>query len=94
LNNGCSSQRCWCRQRELALARAPSCRCGEYLLAPALPPGGLDLDRWLQGLALTMLDQALLQSGGNKARAARLLGLNRTTLVERLKRFAHPGSST
>jgi DNA-binding protein Fis len=32
-------------------------------------------------------------SGGVKARAAQLLGLNRTTLVEKLKRFDLPAGT-
>jgi len=71
--------------------RAPWCRCGEILLAPALPPGGIDLERWLDGLHRSMVDQALDRAAGNKAEAARLLGLERTTLVERLKRWARAG---
>lgn len=73
--------------------RAPWCQCGQLIVVPALPVGGIELDRWLEGLAWSMLDQALERSGGNKAEAARLLGLNRTTLVERLKRVRHPGSA-
>lgn len=85
----CCNQRCECRAR----ARAPWCRCGEPVLVPVLPPGGLELDRWLEMLAWSMLDQAIEHTAGNKARAARLLGLNRTTLVERLKRYGHPAAA-
>lgn len=51
-----------------------------------LPKRGLDLPRVLARLERLFLDQALERAGGNKQRAARLLGLNRTTLVEKLKR--------
>jgi sigma-54 specific flagellar transcriptional regulator A len=33
-----------------------------------------------------MIAEALVRTGGNKNRAAELLGLNRTTLVEKLRR--------
>lgn len=82
--------RCQCSETAAERARAPWCACGELLLAPRLPPGGIDLDRWLDGLIWSMLDQALDQAGGNKAQAARLLRINRTTLIERLKRYGHP----
>lgn len=72
--------------------RAASCTCGAPLLAPLLPPDGVDLDRWLDGLAWSMIDQAIERTGGNRAQAARLLGLERTTLVERLKRGARTGA--
>lgn len=73
--------------------RVPWCTCGQHVLSPALPPGGIDLQRWLDGLAWSMIDQALERAGGNKAQAARLLGLERTTLVMRLKRPGCPGSA-
>ncbi|HEU4582679.1 MAG TPA: helix-turn-helix domain-containing protein [Polyangiaceae bacterium] len=62
------------------------------MLAPELPRAGLDLDRWLERAAWSLIDQAMEMTGGNKNQAARLLGLNRTTLVERLKRYRHPSS--
>ncbi len=51
-----------------------------------LPAEGLDLRRTLEALENTLLQQALDRTGWNKQRAAALLGLNRTTLVEMLKR--------
>ena len=50
-----------------------------------LPPGGLDLDALLSGIELTLLQQALERAGGNKNRAAQMLGLKRTTLSAKLK---------
>ncbi len=50
-----------------------------------LPPGGLDLDALLSGIELNLLQQALERSGGNKNRAAQMLGLKRTTLSAKLK---------
>ena len=34
----------------------------------------------------SMIKQALVASGGNKNKAAKILGLNRTTLVEKLRK--------
>ncbi len=33
-----------------------------------------------------LIRQALVQTGGNKNRAAQLIGLNRTTLLEKIKK--------
>jgi DNA-binding NtrC family response regulator len=52
-----------------------------------LPDEGLDLDAYLRQVERRLIHQALEKSGGNKHRAAQLLGLKRTTLVEKLKRL-------
>ena len=46
----------------------------------------LDLPTMLRELENAYLDAALEQTGGNKKEAARLLGMGRTTLVEKLRR--------
>jgi DNA-binding NtrC family response regulator len=51
-----------------------------------LPPEGLDLRQTLQELEAAMIRQALMTTDGNKNKAAKLLGLNRTTLVEKLRK--------
>jgi DNA-binding NtrC family response regulator len=51
-----------------------------------LPPQGVDLRLLLARLEDRLIGQALQRTGGNKNRAAGLLGLNRTTLVEKLRR--------
>jgi len=51
-----------------------------------LPPNGIDLRLLLAQLEERLIDQALQRTGGNKNRAAELLGMNRTTLVEKLRR--------
>jgi DNA-binding NtrC family response regulator len=51
-----------------------------------LPPSGVDLRLLLAQLEERFIDQALQRTGGNKNRAAELLGMNRTTLVEKLRR--------
>jgi DNA-binding NtrC family response regulator len=59
----------------------------ESLLSHELPVTGCDLRSTLAALESRLISQALSRAGGNKNRAASLLGLNRTTLVEKLKRL-------
>jgi two-component system response regulator HydG len=51
-----------------------------------LPSHGLDLRMLLTQLEDRLIGQAMARTGGNKNRAAELLGMNRTTLVEKLRR--------
>ena len=51
-----------------------------------LPEDGTDLRAMLEAVEARMIGEALERTGGNKNRAAELLGLNRTTLVEKLRR--------
>jgi len=53
---------------------------------PTLPEDGTDLRAMLEAVEDRMIGEALERTGGNKNRAAELLGLNRTTLVEKLRR--------
>ena len=48
----------------------------------------LDLRSALENLEREMIDRALQKAGGNRTEAAALLGLNRTTLVEKLRKYA------
>ena len=57
---------------------------------PSLAETGLDLEQTLEQTERRLIDEALRRSDGNKAQAARLLGINRTTLVEKLKRRPPP----
>ncbi len=52
-----------------------------------VPSEGMDMAEALSKLETNLLKQALQKADGNKAQAARLLGLNRTTLVEKVKRL-------
>lgn len=52
-----------------------------------LPEQGLDINATLERIEVQLTQDALKRSGGNKAKAAELLGLKRTTLIERLKRL-------
>jgi len=51
-----------------------------------LPAEGIDLRQAVAELEHTLIEQALARTGGNRNAAAQLLGLNRTTLVEKLRR--------
>ena len=52
----------------------------------SLPPGGVDLDGFLENIENGFIQQALQRSRGNKTLAAGLLNLNRTTFIERLRK--------
>ena len=51
-----------------------------------LPPEGIDLKSYLSKIENSLIDQALKITGGNKMQAALLLGINRTTLTEKIKK--------
>jgi DNA-binding NtrC family response regulator len=58
------------------------------LLSPVtLPEDGIDLDAFIAGVERELIQRSLERTGGNKGRAAKLLNLKRTTLVEKLKRI-------
>jgi len=48
---------------------------------------GIDLVATVSDIEQKLISQAMEMSGGVKARAAQLLGINRTTLVEKMKRY-------
>ncbi len=52
-----------------------------------LPEGGIDLQEYVSNIERALIHQSLERAGGNKGRAAQLLNLKRTTLVEKLKRL-------
>ncbi|RLA62520.1 MAG: hypothetical protein DRQ88_07645 [Epsilonproteobacteria bacterium] len=51
-----------------------------------LPETGIDLRQLLRDIEDSLIKQALDKTGGNKNRASKLLQINRTTLVEKLKK--------
>jgi len=54
---------------------------------PQIPPGGLDLKSYISEMEMTLIRQALEESGGVVAHAAKLLGLRRTTLAEKMRKY-------
>jgi transcriptional regulator with PAS, ATPase and Fis domain len=55
-------------------------------LSNQLPHEGIDLNRYMEDLETILIQQALEKTNNNKSQASKLLGLNRTTLVEKLKK--------
>jgi len=67
----------------------PARVCGlgqEKRISPRLPDTGTDLRAAVENFENQLIRQALERTNWNKKQAAQLLGLNRTTLVEMLKR--------
>ena len=58
----------------------------ESIAQGLLPESGLKLTKYIEDLENALIMQALERTGHNKNQAAKLLGLNRTTLVERIKK--------
>ena len=51
-----------------------------------LPEDGIDLRAAVEAFEMSLIEQALARTGGNKNQASILLGMNRTTLVEKLRK--------
>jgi DNA-binding NtrC family response regulator len=52
-----------------------------------MPEGGVNFDAVVTKVERDLLLQSLAKAGGNKMRAAQMLGMKRTTFVEKLKRL-------
>ena len=59
----------------------------DHLPALHIPEEGLDLTQAIAHIERQLIQQAMDKSRGIKARAASLLNINRTTLVEKIKRY-------
>jgi sigma-54 dependent transcriptional regulator, flagellar regulatory protein len=57
-------------------------------------PEGFDLRNYLETLEQRLIVRALDEANGTVAHAARLLGLRRTTLVEKLRKYSLTGADT
>jgi DNA-binding NtrC family response regulator len=53
------------------------------------PDAGLDLPAYLARIERDLIQRSLERTGGNRNKAAELLRIKRTTLVEKLKRLEH-----
>ena len=51
------------------------------------PDEGVDFERYISNVELSLIKQSLERTQGNKRQAAKLLNLKRTTLIEKLKRL-------
>lgn len=76
----------WCSECRAFVGAVLGAPRAPALASPLLPAEGMNLPGYLDTVERSFIQQALDRSGGNRARAARLLGMNRTTLVEKLKR--------
>lgn len=57
---------------------------------PTLPMEGVNLKDMISDIEISMIRQALNQSNGVVAKAAEALGLRRTTLIEKMKKYGIP----
>jgi sigma-54 specific flagellar transcriptional regulator A len=57
-------------------------------------PHEFDLRNYLESLEQRLIERAMRAANGTVAQAARLLGLRRTTLVEKLRKYSLTGSDT
>jgi sigma-54 specific flagellar transcriptional regulator A len=60
---------------------------GSFNAPKSLPPEGVNLKELLAELEVTMINQALDAQEGIVARAADMLGMRRTTLVEKMRKY-------
>jgi sigma-54 specific flagellar transcriptional regulator A len=85
-------------ERLAILCQDRTVECGDlparYSSVPAardqqveFPPEGLDLKDHLAGIEIRMIRRAMDETNGTIAKAARLLRLQRTTLVEKLRKY-------
>jgi sigma-54 specific flagellar transcriptional regulator A len=64
----------------------PTRRGSDPRFPRVLPDAGIDLFNCIDSYQTNLIRQALARTAGNRNRAAQLLGLNRTTLVEMIRR--------
>lgn len=67
--------------------RKPDLRASAENIVRELPDEGIDLSKVVADVERELIGQTLQITGGNKKKAAELLNMNRTTLVEKLKRL-------
>ncbi|MCS6797078.1 MAG: sigma-54 dependent transcriptional regulator [Myxococcota bacterium] len=65
----------------------PTTALGPTFARPSLPPDGIDLREEVERFERALVEQALERTGGNRNRAAALLRIGRTTLVEKLRKW-------
>ena len=77
---------------DFPLPSVPHLKSGAAVPLPpiAFPDEGLDFEQIVANMERAILEQALQKTGGNKAQAAGMLRLKRTTLSAKLKSLARP----
>ncbi|MEN9931747.1 MAG: hypothetical protein RIS17_320 [Pseudomonadota bacterium] len=90
---GCDALAALLRRRSAVQQRPVTARASEPAPVPAglLGPEGVDLKRLLADLEEAYIREALAMAGGTIAQSARLLGLQRTTLIEKMRRLQIDG---
>jgi len=74
-------------ERFQALAPADKARSNAYYTDDlSIPPEGINLNSVIDTIERKLITEALEKSNGIKSKAAAILGLNRTTLVEKMKK--------
>jgi len=73
------------------LPGAPSASLSVTATAPAAPPPAASLKDAVEDLERRMIQQALSETRNNQQQAARLLGLSRQGLINKMKRYATTG---
>jgi transcriptional regulator with PAS, ATPase and Fis domain len=72
--------------KDIPVKHFKNIRLDRFVANVELPETGLDFNEAVNEFENELILQALQRTSGNKNQAATLLGLNRTTLVEKLKR--------
>jgi len=54
---------------------------------PTIPDGGIDMKQYLTNIEISLIEQALNETNNVVARAATLLHMRRTTLVEKMRKY-------
>ena len=79
----CQDRTVECRDLPARYSSVPAARNQQV----EFPPEGLDLKDHLAGIEIRMIRSAMDETNGTIAKAARLLRLQRTTLVEKLRKY-------
>ena len=70
----------------------PAAQCQSYAAEAAvdvfqLPAEGIDMKKHLNDIEISLIEQALNETNNVVARAANLLNMRRTTLVEKMRKY-------
>ena len=69
------------------ISRLPENSPTGHLIDFNIPEYGIDINSVVENMERNLILKALKKTGGVKNRAAKLLGLNRTTLIEKMKKM-------